>query len=118
MAGLDGLIVKADEDALVGLDEDAAASALLAVDGAIVGTEHKVLLASNVEARGTEARGVVEASNEGLGLRARDLEARGSAPLGTIEAEDGALGDEASANEVVVNVRLPRHFYDCFLDGE
>lgn len=110
LAGLDLLVVEADKHALVRLDEHAAARALLAVERALVGAEEEILLALEEEAAGAERAGVVEARDEGGGLGARDLEAGRRAPLRTIEAEDGALGHEAGAHEVVVDVRLPRHY--------
>lgn len=94
LAGLDGLVVEANEDALASLDEDGATSAALGVEGAVVGAEEEVLLASNVETVGTEGSSISEATAEGLSLGAGDVQAGSGGPEGTVEAEDGALGDE------------------------
>lgn len=43
------------------------------------------------------------------GGRHTHAETRGGSPESAVHAADGGLGDVASADEVVVNVRLPAH---------
>lgn len=114
LAGLDSVGVVAHNDGLAGSHGNDAALLVLSVDGSVVSSQQKVLLASNVQTAGLQRRRVVEALGQLQNLGGRHGEARGGAPDGvTGSGENGGLIDLARSNQVV-NVSCVRV---CVVDG-
>ena len=94
---------------------------LLAIDGAVVGTDDNVLDTVELEAAGTETVRVLEALDELLdfgrlqlqgeaGKQTTYLQSGRGCPCAAVEAMNGALRYFASSDQVVVDISLPAHF--------
>ena len=105
-----GLLVDGDDDGGVGLDAvDSFLVLLASEDGFSSGEENELGLGQD-DAVSLEMSRVRVVGGEGLGFSGRKIQIRGLGPNGSIQSDDGGGLDQSSANQLFVDVILPRHF--------
>jgi len=107
--GLNLLVVDTNEDGFVGLHGDHTTGSLLAVDGAVIRTDGDIAHTTELESTRADGTGVLEGVGQGEAVCGRDGETARCGPGVAIVTNNGSLSHSASTDEVVVNIRLPRH---------